>query len=233
MIKIIKSSKLKVQNGFAPILLIILALVISVGGVGIGLAWKTEVLDKWLPNSVKEFFGKEIIPADGGTTNGEEPTDGEEPTNGTTEDPTKDWKAHTGSNFTIKYPSTWYVVRDGEAVWISSYLFSKSGESLLAQVPSGEVLIRLTVDDPARPVSDAGFRAYLKEQYPALEGYTVEEGTFSLGPFEWLVLNNGYGSLQTLAQGKVLVVLFQGSSRDEAPERWESLDLIFSTFANR
>uniref|UniRef100_A0A832E0I1 Uncharacterized protein n=1 Tax=candidate division WWE3 bacterium TaxID=2053526 RepID=A0A832E0I1_UNCKA len=224
--------KINKRQGFAPILLIILAAVLAVGGIGIGLAWKTNVLDKWLPANVKEFLGKEITP-----TNGEQPaTDGEEPTGEdqqpNVEDQTKDWKSYMGSGFKIKYPPTWYATQDGEAVWISSYPFSKSGNSLLAQVPSGEVLARLTVDDPAEPTSDADFRDYLKEQYPALEGYTVEEGITNLGPFEWIVVNNGYGSMQTLAQDKVLATLIQGPTREEARDRWEILDLVFSTFSS-
>ena len=46
------------RQGFVPILLIVLALVVSVGGVGIGLAWKTDVFDKWLPPNIKELFGR-------------------------------------------------------------------------------------------------------------------------------------------------------------------------------
>ncbi len=47
------------RKGFTPVVLIaVLALVIAVGGVGIGLAWKTEYFDKWLPVNIKEMFGR-------------------------------------------------------------------------------------------------------------------------------------------------------------------------------
>ena len=47
------------RKGFTPVVLIaVLALVIAVGGVGIGLAWKTDYLDKWLPANIKEMFGR-------------------------------------------------------------------------------------------------------------------------------------------------------------------------------
>jgi hypothetical protein len=32
--------------------------VIAVGGIGIGLAWRTNRLDKWLPSNIKEMFGR-------------------------------------------------------------------------------------------------------------------------------------------------------------------------------
>ncbi len=97
------------KQGFAPILLIIVALIVAIGGIGAGLAWKTNVLDKWLPQNVKEFFGKEVTPTNGEQPNGEEePTNGEEPTS---EDPTKDWKVYSRAQYgySFKYPSDWVV----------------------------------------------------------------------------------------------------------------------------
>src|SRR3989337_2651913 len=98
------------REGFIPVILLaVLALVVAVGGVGIGLAWKTNVLDTWLPASVKGFFGKEVNPTDGGTTtdDGTESTgeDGEP----TPEDPTKDWKSYdsTKLGLFLKYPADW------------------------------------------------------------------------------------------------------------------------------
>lgn len=110
------------RKGVIPVILIVvLALVIAVGGVGIGLAWKTNVLDKWLPVNVKEFFGKEITPTNGEQTNGEQPNGEEESTNGeepTPEDPTKDWKSYTSERlgFSAKYPKDWQVVDDPDGV---------------------------------------------------------------------------------------------------------------------
>lgn len=40
------------------VIVIALALVIAVGGIGIGLAWRTDYLDKWLPPNVKRMFGR-------------------------------------------------------------------------------------------------------------------------------------------------------------------------------
>lgn len=97
------------REGFIPVILIaVLALVVAAGGVGIGLAWKTDLLDKWLPNNVKEFFGKEITPTDGEPTNGGT-TDGGT-TNGE-EDPTKDWKTYTDASLgiSLKYPPNWSI----------------------------------------------------------------------------------------------------------------------------
>lgn len=111
--------EIKSRDGFAPILIIIVVAVLAIGGVGIGLAWKTGVLDKSLPPNVKEFFGKEITPTDGEQTDGEQPatngkqTNGKEPTNGEetppAEDPTKDWKVYKSPTYgyTVKYPQNW------------------------------------------------------------------------------------------------------------------------------
>lgn len=47
------------RKSFIPTILIaVLALVIAVGGVGIGLAWRTNYLDKWLPPNIKKMFGR-------------------------------------------------------------------------------------------------------------------------------------------------------------------------------
>lgn len=47
------------KKGFIPIILIAaLAFVIAVGGVGIGLTWRTDYLDKILPPNIKEMFGR-------------------------------------------------------------------------------------------------------------------------------------------------------------------------------
>lgn len=87
------------RKGFIPVVLIaVLALVIAAGGVGIGLAWKTEYLDKWLPPNIKELFGR-----------GEKPE--EEPTEEPEEDPTENWKTYTNTkyNYQLKVPENFEV----------------------------------------------------------------------------------------------------------------------------
>jgi len=100
----------KSRKGVVPVVLIIvLALVIAVGGVGIGLAWRTNYLDKYLPARVKELLGKEAKPSDQGEEPGEEP--GEKPGEESKpeEDETKDWKTYTSPSYgySIKYPPDW------------------------------------------------------------------------------------------------------------------------------
>lgn len=93
------------KQGFIPaILIVVLALVIAVGGVGIGLAWRTNYLDKYLPAKVKEFLGKEVKPSDQAEEPGEEPSDSEPE-----EDKTKNWKTYTSPvyGYSIKYPPDW------------------------------------------------------------------------------------------------------------------------------
>lgn len=88
------------KKGFAPTILVaVLALVIAVGGVGIGLAWRTDVLDKVLPPNIKEMFGR-----------GEEPE--EEPGEKPEED--KDWKTYSNpeADFTFEYPPDWKIKED-------------------------------------------------------------------------------------------------------------------------
>lgn len=64
------------KKGFAPIILIaVLALVLAPGGLGVGLVWKTEHLDKVLPLSIKGMFGRGEKPEE---KPGEEPAE-EEP----------------------------------------------------------------------------------------------------------------------------------------------------------
>lgn len=85
------------------ILITILALIAIIGGVGIGLAWRTSYLDRWLPPSVKERFGR-------GEKPGEEP--GEKPGEQPEEGPTKDWKTYKNEKhgYSFKYPEDCTVV---------------------------------------------------------------------------------------------------------------------------
>lgn len=101
------------KSGFAPILLlVVLALMIAVGGIGIGLAWRTNYLDKYLPARVKELLGKEAKPGDQVSDQGEQPGEepGEEPSK-SEEDKTKDWKTFVSPvyGYSIKYPPDWSI----------------------------------------------------------------------------------------------------------------------------
>ena len=54
----LKYGAIMIKRGFAPTLVIIaLAFVIFIGG-GVIVAWRTTLLDSYLPQQVKEFFGK-------------------------------------------------------------------------------------------------------------------------------------------------------------------------------
>ncbi|PJC21827.1 hypothetical protein CO059_03105 [candidate division WWE3 bacterium CG_4_9_14_0_2_um_filter_48_10] len=92
------------RQGFIPVILItVLALVIAVGGVGIGLAWRTNRLDKWLRPNIKEMFRRGERPEE------EEEKPGEEPETKPGEDLTKDWKTYENEFYGIsfKYPKTY------------------------------------------------------------------------------------------------------------------------------
>lgn len=98
------------KSGIAPlILVIIIGIVLAAGGLGLGLAWKAGL------------FGKPGGPTDGTTTNGTQPTpppsDGEE-------DPTKDWKVYTNTEYgyTIKYPQGWFLGSAENAKEVDIYI---------------------------------------------------------------------------------------------------------------
>lgn len=108
------------MRGFAPIvILIVVAVVISVGSAGV-LAWKTTVLDPYLPADVKTFLGKQ-------------PVSSSTPSNSElkVEDATKDWKTYTSANvgYTLKYPSSW-AIEEGTYQGFPSVIIKSSGKGL-------------------------------------------------------------------------------------------------------
>jgi len=233
------------RSGFAPILLIILAAVLAVGGIGIGLAWKTNVLDKWLPANVKEFLGKEIT-----LTNGEQPaTDGEQPAGEdqqpTVEDQTKDWKSYASQELkiTFKHPVNWYITRksswppgtssapiDERTLWITSYDFvntqPKEGPgAYLPQVPEGEILLTLILAYSDKPLEE-DFRSWAGRVYGVS---SVREGTVKLGNLSWITVDGeDIPTLLTSYQNRVYS-LWNSSRPGDSKARWEEIDLIFST----
>ena len=102
----LKYEAIMLRRGFVPIVAIIaLALVALLSGTVI-VAWRTTFLDSYLPQNVKEFFGKESIQAPM-TSDSQEPSSEDSET--TAEDPTKNWKTYTNTElrFSFKYPKDW------------------------------------------------------------------------------------------------------------------------------
>ena len=218
------------RQGFAPILLIVLALVISVGGVGIGLAWKTNILDKILPPNIKELFGRGAGPTDGTPTNGEEPTN-EENGEPTAEDPTKDWKSYTSEDLkiTFRYPPGWYITpKSGERrISITSYdLQERLKIEPLYPTRLGELMVQLTLSATDKPTNKT-VREWAIELC-ADDHCVVEEETITLGSKEWIGVSNGDPSLLISSGTKVYSLFITGLEAD-APQAWEQLELFIST----
>lgn len=63
------------------LLLILLALFVLLGGVGVGLAWRTDILDQWLPQNIIEILGrKKQLVEEPEKQSEQSPEDSEEPT---------------------------------------------------------------------------------------------------------------------------------------------------------
>lgn len=137
------------RRGIAPIVVIIaLAIAVLLGG-GAVVAWKTSYLDSYLPQTVKEFFGKSL--PDSGvaptTPDGiETPSQDSEPT---AEDPTKDWKIYTNEEFgfSFKHPNDWFIRVRGagpvELVTVSSRLEELDASGASLGFPEDAVVFRI------------------------------------------------------------------------------------------
>ncbi len=103
----LKFRAIMLRRGFAPIVVIIAFAVVVLLGGGAVVAWKTSYLDSYLPQPVKEFFGKIGADATSVTSNTQE-LPGENSQTATA-DATKDWKTYTNTElgFSFKYPGDW------------------------------------------------------------------------------------------------------------------------------
>ena len=158
----LKYGAIMVRRGFVPVVAIIaLAFIAVLSGTTL-VSWKTSYLDYYLPQIVKDFFGKTETDTNGAPTNYDKEEPGEEDSEITAEDPTKDWKTYTNTElgFSFKYPT--YLGKkqaeaDIEVVLLESgdgksYMnFYKDvafgGESGLEKSDDGERKIYRTSDD--------------------------------------------------------------------------------------
>ncbi|MEX1061759.1 MAG: hypothetical protein WEC39_01450 [Patescibacteria group bacterium] len=110
------------------IALTILTVFIS-GGI---LAWKTSYLDKYLPQSFKEFFGKEISESSPTVTSESSPPQNED-SQKTREDSVKDWRNYTNADagFSFKYPDDWVSIIQPQGA-VVSFASMGGGTSLSA-----------------------------------------------------------------------------------------------------
>ena len=209
----------KAKQGVIPVILLaVLALVVAAGGIGIGLAWKTEVLDKVLPPNIKEFFGRGPKTTDGTPTNGEE-------------DPTKDWESYTSEDLkiTFRYPPGWYITpKSGERrISITSYdLQERLKIEPLYPTRLGELMVQLTLSATDKPTNKT-VREWAIELC-ADDHCVVEEETITLGSKEWIGVSNGDPSLLISSGTKVYSLFITGLEAD-APQAWEQLELFIST----
>jgi len=123
------------KKGFAPTILIaVLALVLTVGGVGV-LAWKTDYLDKWLPASVKEMFGRGEKPVEEVGEEDQPEADEEGTEEEPEEDLTKDWKTYTNTKhkYQFKVPKDFEV----QAYALGPEVDSSTADSISFEGESG------------------------------------------------------------------------------------------------
>lgn len=132
------------RKGFiAPLVLIVaIFIVVSVGGV---VAWRTTYLDSYLPPAVKGFLGRPVAPSE---SSGEIPSE----TSSQPEDPTKDWKSYTNSEYglSFKYPKEWIIyqdVRGGLLQQLGNYIVDIASAPKTSEVelvyPSDPVRLRV------------------------------------------------------------------------------------------
>lgn len=198
------------RKGFTPVILIaVLALIIAVGGVGIGLAWKTSYLDKWLPLNVKGMFGRGEKPEE---EPGEEPEEEPEPAKASelkSLDGT--WNLYTNYQlgFSIKVPKKvalfytsqgdeLFLVKifedtDNNAVFIDTeYFYSIKGQKKLnslewlkteyAEGGAGGESWKIVVDEGV--ASDAELDTFIKEHYGSKCGLGKKKATGQKGVYD-------------------------------------------------
>ncbi|MEX1068574.1 MAG: PsbP-related protein [Patescibacteria group bacterium] len=105
----LKYEAIMLRRGFAPVVAIIaLSLIALFGGTAL-VAWRTTLLDSYLPQSVKEFFGKPPTGENGVPVTSDSSEPSGEDSEPTAEDPTKEWKTYTNAElgFSFKYPEDW------------------------------------------------------------------------------------------------------------------------------
>ncbi len=214
------------KQGFIPIILaVVLALVVVVGGVGVGLAWKTDVLDKILPPNVKEFFGRgpkttDGEPTNGEQTNGEQPNGEEEPTNGeepTPEDPIKDWKSYidTKVGYRVKYPLSWFVyLRTGSGIvdnldftWFTSVDVSGqldgggAGAGSILSIPAGEAFVIVGVIGSDKKKTETLANWVRNNDISESEGSVTVRENAVFGGSSWTELTSPYRRTFYTAKG--------------------------------
>jgi hypothetical protein len=106
----LKYGIIMLRRGFVPVVVIIaLALLAIFGGTTI-IAWRTTLLDSYLPQTVKEFLGKEKSGSGATSVTSDTSKPSLQDSETTVEDPTKDWKTYTTNTelgFSFKYPAGW------------------------------------------------------------------------------------------------------------------------------
>lgn len=105
---------MKIRNGFAPLIIIVIIAAVAVIGGGVALVWRTTYLDPILPSTVREFLRRGgAVPSSESSaeTPSETPSEESEPP---AEDLTKGWKTYTNEKlgFSFKYPPTWVVTEN-------------------------------------------------------------------------------------------------------------------------
>lgn len=213
------------KGAFPTILIVALALVITAAGVGFGLAWRTEYLDKWLPVGVREFFGRHQV------SEGEETEQPNEKPNGETpkpaEDETKDWKIYRAEFYEIKYPPNWKIESDAvspqpDGTFIRSTQFNDDRECEVRFATGGKCG-RISI-------ASYSFADWFVEHKFAGQPTTPLAGEEAwIIPYELIEQNNTYVSDMAITyKGKTFEIQLQHFPGYE--DYRKTFDLMLSTF---
>lgn len=134
----LKYEEIMLRRGFVPVVVIVAFALLAIFGGTTIVAWRTTLLDFYLPQTVKEFLGKEKSDSDTAPVISDTSEPSLQDSETTAEDPTKDWKTYTNAElgFSFKYPGDWkknLVEADNEVVLLES----KDGKAYMNFYNSG------------------------------------------------------------------------------------------------
>ena len=203
------------RRGFVPVVIIIAITLVALFGGTVVVAWRTTVLDSYLPQATKEFLGKSQTGDNGVPTTSDTQELGKEDSETTTEDPTKDWKTYINEelDFSFKYPESWgkkQIEADNEVILLES----ADGKSYMNFYDSGGAF----GIEPGFENSESEVSTYYTS-----DNYQVKAEITYLDSGEVLVS----GSLHPRIPGLVFTYDFD---QNLAPDGLDILSLIMSTF---
>lgn len=215
----LKYGAIMFRRGIAPIVVIVaLALLALFGGATV-VAWRTPLLDPYLPQTIKTFFGRPAygVPTQPPASDRTDP--GSQLSEQQVEDLTKDWKTYVNEELglSFKYPRDWVV----EEYAYGGVLFPAG--FLVYIIPPGAARA-----DPRN--IQFSYVSDLNSYYPTVREWVKKGNPYETAPFfyfggrEWIQATNvgeeieGFGRvfyLYTEGKGKRVFEFFFNESRDQ------------------